>query len=187
MAILALAGRRIDAPGAPARFPLAALDVVRERLRALLVEREISTLVCSAACGVDLLALEAAGALGLRRRVVLPFAAERFRETSVTDRPGDWAKLYDDVLAALQGCEDLVILEASPAGDSAYAAANAAILDHAEEFVRAGAGDGEHEELFAAIAWDGASRGAGDLTVQFRDLALGRGLLVIELSTLPDP
>ena len=59
--IVALAGRRIDAPGADAeRFPLAAVELVRERLHNLLSEKGASTLVCSAACGADLLALAAA-------------------------------------------------------------------------------------------------------------------------------
>ena len=89
--IVALAGRRIDKPDADApRFPLTSVDLVRGRLHHLLSVKKVTTLVCSAACGADLLALAAARDLGIRRRVILPFTRERFRVTSVVDRPGDW-------------------------------------------------------------------------------------------------
>src|SRR4051794_10091073 len=87
--VLALAGRRIDAPGAPPKFPLDSLALVKERVRGLLVQQKTDVLVCAAASGADLIALGEARALGLRRRIVLPFAVGRFRSASVTDRPGD--------------------------------------------------------------------------------------------------
>jgi len=99
--VVALAGRRIDAPGAdPPRFPPERVPAVRQRLVDMLAAERAAVLVCSAACGADLVALEAAERLGLRRRIVLPFAAERFRTTSVTDRPGDWGPLFDRMIAA---------------------------------------------------------------------------------------
>ena len=91
-AVIALAGRRIDAADTnPPRFPLEAVPTVRRRLADLLAKERAVALVCSAACGADLMALEEAERLGLRRRIVLPFPPERFRKTSVIDRPGDWA------------------------------------------------------------------------------------------------
>src|SRR5690242_3473732 len=109
---IALAGRRIDPPdGELPRFPLATVPLVLDRLRALFVERGADTLVCSAACGADLVALDVSGALGMRRRVVLPFDAAKFRETSVTDRPGDWGPLYDRIVEAARRAGDLVALE----------------------------------------------------------------------------
>ena len=96
--IVALAGRRIDKPDADApRFPLTGVDLVRGRLHHLLSEKKVTTFVCSAACGADLLALAAARDLGIRRRVILPFTRERFRVTSVVDRPGDWGPLFNAV------------------------------------------------------------------------------------------
>jgi hypothetical protein len=71
------------------RFPLENAPVVRSRVRAFLNDRGASMLVSSAACGADFISLNAAGELGLGRRIVLPFDAPRFREVSVTDRPGD--------------------------------------------------------------------------------------------------
>ena len=38
---------------------------------------------------IALVALEQAKQLGVRRRIMQPFAPERFRETSVVDRPDD--------------------------------------------------------------------------------------------------
>ena len=110
-AVIALAGRRIDAPETKStRFPLSNVPMVRERLAALLAAEHAEALVCSAACGADLIALAEAERLGLRRRIVLPFSAKRFRETSVTDRPGEWGPLYDRLIAEAQAAGDLVVL-----------------------------------------------------------------------------
>jgi hypothetical protein len=109
--VVALAGRRIDAVDTnPPRFPLEAVPTVRRRLADLLAKERAAALVCSAACGADLVALEEAERLGLKRRVVLPFPPERFRKTSVTDRPGDWASVFDRVIAAAESTGDLVVL-----------------------------------------------------------------------------
>jgi hypothetical protein len=106
--IIALAGRRVDAPGAkPPRFPLQNVDLVRMRVRVMLEARAAKVVVCSAACGADLIALSEAGSLGLRRRVVLPFDRKRFRDTSVTDRPGGWGPVYDQVLDDVETAGDL--------------------------------------------------------------------------------
>src|ERR1019366_7008755 len=104
--IIALAGRRVDSADAKeSRFPLRNVGIVRTRARAALKEIGATALVSSAACGADLIALSEAGKLGLRRRVVLPFERSRFRDTSVTDRPGDWGPLYDQVLDAVRSEE----------------------------------------------------------------------------------
>jgi hypothetical protein len=164
--VLALAGRRIDAVGAePARFPLSQVEAVRRRLNSLMVERQIGAVVCSAACGADLVALEEAGNLGLRRRVVLPFAKARFRETSVVDRPGDWGEVYDRVIAEVEARGDLIVLPPT-AGDKndSYRAANEAIIREAETI----AGPGER---MAAIVWEGSAHSKTDATDDFRVLA----------------
>src|SRR5947209_15289312 len=88
-AVVALVGRRIDGIGTnPPRFPVENVPIVRERIANMLIKERAIALVCSAACGASLLALEEAGRLGIRRRIVLPFSPDRFRETSVVDRPG---------------------------------------------------------------------------------------------------
>lgn len=176
--IIALAGRRIDVPDAETPgFPLAAVPVVRERVRKLLDEQQATVLVASAACGADLVALEEAGALGLRRRVLLPFAAERFRQTSVVDRPGDWGPIYDRVLAEVEERGDLLILDGS-GDEQCYAAANSAILNEAIALAQSAG-----ERAVAAIVWDARSRGPEDLTQAFLEEARSRDLPVIEIST----
>lgn len=177
--VAALAGRRIDAADAAApRFPLGNADLVGGRLQAVLVAEGSDTLVCSAACGADLIALDVAGRLGLRRRVVLPFAPARFRTTSVTDRPGDWGTLFDRIVGELQAKGDVVVLGLDEGDDATYAAANDAILNEAEGLAA------EHRsDVVAVILWEGDSRGEGDLTEAFATSARARGHPVREILT----
>lgn len=185
--VIALAGRRIDAADAvERRFPLTHAPAVQQRLRDLFVAQQAGALVCSAACGADLLALETAGSLGLRCRVVLPFERRRFCDTSVTDRPGDWGPLFDRMIDAAAARSDLLVLEAAGDGDAAYAAATDAILAEALRLAGAngGAGSAPAEEILAVVVWDGKSRGENDLTVRFAAGARARGITVEEIRTL---
>ena len=176
---VALAGRRIDAPDAEvARFPPEAVPAVRAALRAALAGA--TALVASGACGADLLALDEAGRLGLRRRLVLPTAPDAFRAASVTDRPDpalDWGALFDRVVAEVAAAGDLVDLGLG-ADDAGYAAATDALLTEAE---RLAAG----EAPLAVVVWDGAPRGDGDLTAAFAEAARARGWPVAEVLTTP--
>jgi hypothetical protein len=175
----ALVGRRIDPPDAERiRFPLRNREVVRTRLLALFDTPVAGTLVCSAGCGADLLALDAARQCKWRRRVILPFEAARFRDTSVTDRPGDWAKLYDRTLEEVTRTGD-VVTESAPADCEPYAFANDCIL---EEAARIAAMSGEHPS--AVVVWDGEAYGAGDLSASFAAAARSKGMNVLQVSTL---
>ncbi len=87
--------------------------------------------VCSAACGADILALESAAQLGLSRRVVLPFSREQFRSTSVADRGGDWGRRFDTILQQLQS-KDIVELNLQNGNDEAYLAVNSKYPDEAD-------------------------------------------------------
>jgi hypothetical protein len=194
--VIALAGRRIDAPGAePQRFPLERCDRVRAAIRDVFVSHNATALVSSAACGADLLALEVAKSLGLRRRVVLPFQPPRFRETSVVDRPGDWGPVFDALVEEVAVAGDVVIIGQPDGAVNAYAKTNIAILDEAEVLARAGqAADrmtpserGDAGRVLAVIVWDGLPRGAQalteDLTVHFAEAARRRGMEVVEVLT----
>jgi hypothetical protein len=177
--VVALAGRRIDAADAiERRFPAKHVPVVRSRLRELLIDIGARALVTSAACGADLIALEVAGELKLRRRVILPFEASRFRDTSVTDRPGRWGEAFDRVIEEAGAAGDVVIVGSSSAA-AAYEAANHAVFDEAGTL---GAQLGS--SAAAVVVWNGQSRGPDDFTAQFRDQAERRGLRVYEVSTL---
>jgi hypothetical protein len=171
-AVIALAGRRVDAAGTdPPRFPPEAVPVVRQRLDDLLTKEHAVVLVCSAACGADLVALEEAERLGLRRRIILPFAPERFRDTSVVDRPGNWGLVFDRLTAAAKAASDLVVLDAGD-GDAAYAAANEAIVREAQALAQAG---GDTHRFVAVVAWEGVARAGSDATEGFRVLATAAG------------
>lgn len=173
--VVTLAGRRVDAPGAPERFPLSRVVAVEERLSDLLLERQAGTIVCSGACGTDLVGLEAARELGLRRRLVLPFSPERFRETSVIDRPGDWGPTFDALVCEAREAEDLVVLESSGDDSADYLRANEIILDEALAL----AGDVDH--VLAVIVWEGQPRGEDDATYLFASRARERGMAVEEV------
>ena len=84
--------------------------------------------------------------------MILPFAVDRFRETSVVDRPGDWGALFDGLVADATAHGDLVILEAGD-GDQAFAATNLAILAEGERLASA-----TSARRRALIVWDGAAR-----------------------------
>ncbi len=177
--IIAIAGRRVDAKGADTdRFPLQNVELVRTRVRAVLEDEMATTVVSAAAAGADLIALTEAGEMGLRRRVILPFARARFRESSVADRPGEWGPIYDKVLDEVEAKDDLVILHADN-DDEAYAAANLAILDEAVRLAKE-----SDEQTAAAVIWDGASRGAGDVTQSFMEEAKRRDMEVVEVKTV---
>jgi hypothetical protein len=185
--IITLAGRRIDAQDASVvRFPLEVSPAVRTHIRALLKEQGATMLVSSAACGADLLALEAAGELGLRRRVILPFAPAKFRASSVIDRPGDWGRVFDRVIADVERSGDLVLMDEQAEAQAAFRSTNRAILDEAQKLAtrrRRGARTAQERHILAVIVWDGQPRGEIDLTLDFANQARARSIPVAEVLT----
>jgi hypothetical protein len=186
--VIALAGRRIDASDAPhARFPLANRDLVRERLRDAFARLNADTLVCSAACGADLLALEVAGERGMERHVVLPFGARHFRRTSVADRPGNWGPLFDRVHRDVRTAGHVVTLRGYGWGHAAYEAATLRILATARTVARGSdhpQGGESGPDVQAIVVWDGEARGPDDLTARFMAEARASSVPVIEVPTL---
>ena len=176
---MGLAGRRIDAPGTEYPvFPLENAIQVQERVLRLLLEKDVRTLVCSAACGADLVALQAAESLNIRRRIILPFDPGRFRSSSVTDRPGDWGPIYDRIVSAATTAGDLVNLQLAEC-EEAYFAANAAILNEALRL-----SDSSGDRAAVALVWNGISKGEEDNSVFLGEAARDRGLSVFNVSTL---
>ncbi len=186
--IVAIAGRRIDAVDASvARFPLARVAEVRAELRQRLGELGATAIVSSGACGTDLLALEVASELHVRRSMVLPYSRELFRVTSVTDRPGEWGARFDAICDALAATHDLLELGLPPEGEETYALTNVRIVELAVELGRAEAlTTGAPLPNAAALqVWEGMSRGRDDMTAHFGDVARECGLGVSEVLTLP--
>jgi hypothetical protein len=174
-AVVALAGRRIDPAGAhPARFPLEQVPLVSQRVADALRELRATALVCSAACGADIVALEQAERLGVRRRVILPFAPQRFRQTSVTDRPGDWGPKFDRQIASVVAARDLLVLDVAGDDNVGYAAANKAIVGEAIELAGSKGAACEQRRI-ALLVWEGSARADGDATADFGSLARDAG------------
>jgi len=186
--IVVSAGRRVDAADAEeGRFPLGNADRVAREVRSRLASAGAEALVCSAACGADLLALDAARRLGLRARVVLPFAPERFRRTSVVDRPGsaawDWGALFDESVKRAGDAGDLVLLGAEGDETAAYVEANRRLVGEALGLARE-AGRGGEGRVLALVVWEGAPRGEDDLTADFAGRARRAGIPVEEVLTV---
>ena len=185
--IAALAGRRIDADDSPTpRFVLENASAVTERIRLCFQKLPISTLVCAAARGADLLALDVAGALGIRRCVVLPSDAASFRASSVVDgltgkdQAGyEWGAIFDRIVEAVRQNGDLIVCPGQTTSQESYLAANLAILDEAARLAVA-----TGEEAKAIVVWNLESRGPNDVTAAFRDEAAIRGFRIEEISTL---
>ena len=174
-AVIALTGRRIDAPDTdPPRFLLANVPIVRKRLSGLFSAEHAVALVCSAACGADLIALEEAERLGIRRRIVLPFQPERFRETSVSDRPGDWGSAFDRLISSAEAVGDLVVLSNHEVDDASYRSAGRTIIREAETLARAIPND-PMPRLVVAIVWEGGIMAEADISEGIRSLAKEAG------------
>jgi hypothetical protein len=180
LTVVAVAGRRVDADPDGVRFPLRNASLVRTRLDEVFDRHDAQTLVTSASCGTDLLAIEVARARGMRIRIVLPFAASRFRETSVVDRPGDWGAAYDRAIEEVRARGDLVELpnDDLPEHD-AYLAANAHLIAEATTL----AAHDRHPAL-AVIVTEGKPRDTEDFTEDFARHARAAGLEVVNISTL---
>lgn len=187
--IIALAGRRIDSPEtSPPRFPLNQTEIVKNRLEALFQEKGATVLVCSGACGADLLALEIAGRLGIRRRLVLPFEQNQFKSLSVVDRPGNWGPVFDHIYEELLSSSDVVTLKYAPNDDEAFTQTNRVIFDEAEAIIKTLA-EKTSSALFvknikAVLVWEGSPRNEGDTTADFKREAERRGLTIEEISTI---
>jgi hypothetical protein len=184
-AVVALGGRRIDAePTSTARFPFDQVDRVGMEIADRLRRTRAVALVCSAACGADLIALETAQQMGLPTHIVLPFSATRFLETSVVDRPHPefWGSMFDRATSAARAHGDLIELDAVEA-DDAYSMANGVIIREARKL--AGVKNQERSlRLIALVVWEGASRGPDDNTNKFVQLAQESGFRIEQVLTL---
>jgi class 3 adenylate cyclase len=99
-AVLAFAGHMIDASDRVVpRFPAALAPAVRAAIRAHLAQFQEPVIYTSAACGADLILIEAALESGAEVNVVLPFDREDFVRTSVAVGGPDWTRRFDAALA----------------------------------------------------------------------------------------
>ncbi|MEO8675629.1 MAG: adenylate/guanylate cyclase domain-containing protein [Casimicrobiaceae bacterium] len=97
--VVAFAGHMIDAPGrGTPRFPAALAPAVQATLRAELARFHSPIVYSSAACGADLIFIEAALAIGAEVNVVLPFDRLDFIRTSVAIGGAGWVERFDAAL-----------------------------------------------------------------------------------------
>jgi hypothetical protein len=175
--VAALAGRRIDARGElQKQFPLENVPSVRESLKHFFDYDKIKVLICSAACGADLVALDVALELGIQYKVILPFEPRKFRKTSVTDRPGNWGALYDRIIESASSAGTLSILDNAANDDAAYEAVTHRIVHDALQLAAP-------EKILAVIVWEGVPRNEVDATAQFKRLTEEAGFSERVVST----
>ena len=173
--VIVEAGRRVDAPDAQVpRFPPPNVSQVSGSIKTLLAKLKPRAVVCAAACGADLLLLQAAGEMHIEQVVLLPSDPEVFRKSSVTDRPGDWGELYDQVLKTAR-----VEILKLPEGQEGYLETNLKLLDRGQQIARDAGVSAE-----ALVIWNKTSRGPDDVTAHFLHAAKSRKLKVLEISTL---
>jgi hypothetical protein len=183
--ILVYAGRRVDpaiTPGrepAEQRFPLSNVPRVAREVTRVLGALLPSIVVGSGACGADLLVLEAAGALGMRRRIILPFDRTTFRARSVADRPGDWGGRFDQAVKEVSIAGDLLELAFDPTDEATFVRATLEIFRDAETLARSAG-----QDCRALVIWNGVTRGAGDVTATFLNEADRRGWSPVVIDTL---
>ncbi|HEX4523811.1 MAG TPA: adenylate/guanylate cyclase domain-containing protein, partial [Casimicrobiaceae bacterium] len=98
--IVAFAGHMIDAPDrALPRFPAALVPAVRAAVRAHVARLNTPIIYTSAACGADLIFIEAALELGGEVNVVLPFDRDDFVRTSVAIGGDEWIERFNAALS----------------------------------------------------------------------------------------
>ncbi len=153
--VAVFAGHMIDAPGRPTpRFPPRLEKAVVDEIRIRLEQDDCRIGFSSAACGSDILFLEALRMLGGETHVVLPCDPEYFRRTSVDIVPGsDWNARYTRALD--QATEVLnVSAQNTITSDVLYEYAN--LLLYGLAAIRAEQLD---TRLVPLVVWDGSPAG----------------------------
>ena len=173
--VLIAAGRRVDATDEEVpRFPASQVAEVRRKVQEFFNQEKPLAVVCSAACGADLIVLDVADAMGVERYVLLPSKPAEFRNSSVIDRPGDWGDVYDRELKTSQ-----VKLLKLPEGQQGYLETNLRLLDQGQALARKHSASAE-----ALIVWNKKTRGPDDVTAHFLAQAKLRKIPVTEIATL---
>src|SRR5581483_2365400 len=113
-------------------------------------QNDVHTLVSSAACGADLLALAVALELGVQTHIVLPFPRHQFRASSVADRGEHWGDAFDTILDRVEPQGDVIVLGYAPENEAAYFETNHVILE-----LTVSRGAQLNQTVSAVVVWDG--------------------------------
>jgi class 3 adenylate cyclase len=98
LGIIACSGHVIDRPGSDPRFPPEAELIAKEEITKVLENLNTNCGYSSAACGTDIIFLEAMFERGAETHVFLPFCKKDFIETSVRRAGGNWVARFERVL-----------------------------------------------------------------------------------------
>ncbi len=178
--VLAFTGHMIDAEGRErSRFPAGIEPAVRAAIDARLKAHPPLAAYGSAACGADLLCLEAVQSLGGEIHVVLPYPAAEFRRSSVEIGGADWAPRYDRLL---ESADSVTIASDHRASGSLAPFEYANLLVTGLAQLRSQVLE---TELRGLAIWDPAGGGAPGGTASVVELWRRRGYAVDEVR-LPD-
>lgn len=97
--VIAFVGHMIDSRGREPRFPAALVPAVGIAIRGQLARLHKPIVYTSAACGADLLLIEAALDMGAEVNIVLPFDRQDFVRTSVAVGGEAWSERFDKAMA----------------------------------------------------------------------------------------
>jgi hypothetical protein len=122
--VIIFSGHMVDAPGRNVpRFPGKFADAVSEQIRRTLESLDARIGISSAACGSDLLFIDAMLAREADIQVVLPWRKEEFKQTSVLAGGQEWAQRFD---RALEDATSVTYLsqQGAPSGNLGYVYCN---------------------------------------------------------------
>ena len=153
--VVVFSGHMIDQPGRPApRFPNSLAPQVYEQIAEILRRLDAGIGVASAACGSDILFLEAMLKREGEINIILPFLKEEFIKTSVDLVPGtDWGPRFE---AVLEQAAQVIVASENRASGNAMVYEYANLLLDGLAILRAKMLD---TELIPLVVWDG---GEGD-------------------------
>lgn len=169
--VAVFSGHTVDRPGRESpRFPAGDEAAVRAAIADVLTRHDVAVGVSAAACGGDILFLEALQKLGRDTFIVLPHSVEVFRKVSVTDIGGEaWGKRFDAVIAAAR---EVVQLADHAGEDLSYQFQGAVMAGIARLKARALGG-----EALGIVYWDGEAGGVGGTSMVVEEWA-ERGMAV---------
>jgi class 3 adenylate cyclase/tetratricopeptide (TPR) repeat protein len=149
-------GHMIDAPNRTnPRFPSRLQDEVKQQLRHRIQTLDIGFGYASAACGSDILFLEALQELGREAAIVLPYKAEQFRWDSVDILQTEaWGERFERSLAAASSVT---------VASSLRLADGAASFEYGNRYLEGLAGLRARRldtEMIGIAVWDGEETGA---------------------------
>lgn len=163
--VAAFSGHTIDTGDREApRFPASAEATVAAQIKEAIAKHGVEIGISAAACGADILFLEALQAQGKETHIILPHPAEDFRRISVTDKAGEaWGRRFDEVM---RKADMVTVLSSYPGEDLAYQFQGSVIAGSA--LLRAEAVGGH---ALGLALWDGKAGGVGGTATVIQEWA----------------